>query len=426
MAHQTLKSAYDRLTDRLNKFPQGAPPSELLHSILRLLFSEKEADLVALLPIKPFSARRAAQVWKVTETEARTTLDTLAGRAVLLDYQDKDGETRYMLPPPMAGFFEFSMMRVRGDVDQKTLAELFHRYVTVEGDFSRELFATGETQLGRAFVQEKALEGEESLRVLDYERATEVIKTATHIGIAMCYCRHVRSHQGTACDAPMDICMTFNTCADALIRHGFVRQVDAVECLDLLQQAQEHNLVQFGENNQRNVSFICNCCGCCCEAMLAVQRFGLMRPVHTTNFLPEVDAERCTACGRCVNLCPVGAASLVSAHNPGNRNHKVAQIDERYCLGCGVCVRPCARAAIRLKPRKERVITPVSSVHRAVLMATERGKLQNLLFDNQAYASHHAMAAVLGAILKLPPVRRAMAQKQMNSRYLDALLSMQK
>ena len=425
MAHQHLKSAYERLNDRLNKFPQGAPPSELLHQILQLLFSEKEADLVALLPIKPFTAKRAARAWRTNETEARKTLDTLAGRAILLDYEDKDGETRYMLPPPMAGFFEFSMMRVRGDVDQKMLAELFHQYVTVEEDFGRELFATGETQLGRTFVQEKALDNGDALQVLDYERATDVIKTASHIGIAMCYCRHVRSHRGTACDAPMDICMTFNTCADSLIRHGFVRQVDTAECLDLLQQAQDHNLVQFGENNQRNVSFICNCCGCCCEAMLAVQRFGLMRPVHTTSFLPGVDPGQCTGCGKCVNLCPVGAMSLVSAHDPHNRNRKTAQVDERYCLGCGVCVRPCTRAAIKLKRRRERVITPVSSVHRALLMAVERGKLQNLLFDNQVYASHRAMAAVLGAILKLPPVKRAMARKQMNSRYVDALLARQ-
>jgi hypothetical protein len=29
----------------------------------------------------------------------------------------------------MAGFFEFSMMRVRGDVDQRRLAELFYEYL---------------------------------------------------------------------------------------------------------------------------------------------------------------------------------------------------------------------------------------------------------------------------------------------------------
>jgi hypothetical protein len=55
-------------------------------------------------------------------------------------------------------------------------------------------------------------------------------------------------------------------------------------------------------------------------------------------------------------------------------------------------------------------------------MAIERGKLQHLIWDNQASASHRALAAVFGAILRLPPVKRALASKQLQSRYLDALL----
>jgi hypothetical protein len=59
-------------------------------------------------------------------------------------------------------------------------------------------------------------------------------------------------------------------------------------------------------------------------------------------------------------------------------------------------------------------------------MAIERGKLQNLIFDNQAFASHRAMAAILGVILKLPPLKQVMASRQMKSRYLDNLLSSRK
>ena len=36
MAHQRSRSAYDRLSDRLNRFPQGAPPSDLLFNILKI------------------------------------------------------------------------------------------------------------------------------------------------------------------------------------------------------------------------------------------------------------------------------------------------------------------------------------------------------------------------------------------------------
>lgn len=422
MAHHTIKSGYSNLSDRLNRFPQGAPPSELLFSILRILFSEKEAELVSSLPIRPFTAEKASRIWKLDQINTQKALDKLAGRAILVDIE-QNGETVYVLPPPMAGFFEFSLMRVRGDIDQKVLSELFYEYMNVEEDFIRELFTQGETQLGRTFVHEPALSTQNALHVLDYERATEVIKTATHRGIGICYCRHKMEHMDRACTAPQDICMTFNNTAASLVRHGHARKVDVDECLDLLQEAYENNLVQFGENVRNKVNFICNCCGCCCEAMIAARRFAIMNPVHTTNFLPEINEAKCNGCGKCVNACPVEAMTLVSSNDPNKPKMKKARLNEDLCLGCGVCVRTCTMDGISLKTRLARVITPVDGTHRAVMMAIERGKLQNLIFDNHILWSHRAMAGVLGAILKLPPIKQILASQQIKSRYLEALIS---
>jgi len=97
-------------------------------------------------------------------------------------------------------------------------------------------------------------------------------------------------------------------------------------------------------------------------------------------------------------------------------------IDQDRCLGCGVCATGCPSSGIIMVDRPVRLITPANSAHRAVIMAIERGKLQHLIFDNQTFASHRAMAAVLGAILKLPPLKRAMASKQVKSRYLDYIM----
>jgi ferredoxin len=257
---------------------------------------------------------------------------------------------------------------------------------------------------------------------MDYERASEVIHMASHMGVGACYCRHKMQHMGKSCDAPMNICMTFSGTAQSLIKHGIARKVDAKEGMDLLDEALEHNLVQIGENVQQKVAFICNCCGCCCEAMLAAKRFAILNPIATTNFLPEVGADSCNGCGKCVTVCPVEAIGLVSAGDPHKPRRRKARLDESLCLGCGVCVRACPSGGIRLRFRKMRVITPVTTAHRAVLMAIERGQLQNLIFDNQAYWNHRAMAAILGVILKLPPIKQIMASRQMKSRYLEQLM----
>ncbi len=44
-------------------------------------------------------------------------------------------------------------------------------------------------------------------------------------------------------------------------------------------------------------------------------------------------------------------------------------------------------------------------------MALERGKLQDLVFDNRLLWSHRALAAFFGAILKLPPVKRLLGHR---------------
>jgi hypothetical protein len=61
-------------------------------------------------------------------------------------------------------------------------------------------------------------------------------------------------------------------------------------------------------------------------------------------------------------------------------------------------------------------------LRRTVLMAIERGRLQDLIFDNDARWNHRAMAAILVVIFKLPPVKRVTASRQMKSVYLEKLL----
>lgn len=419
MAHHRHGNSYSKLVERLNRSPQGAPPSETLYKILKILFSKKDAQRVALLPIKPFNASKAAGIWKTDLLSAIKILDELAGKAILVD-MEINGEIKYVLPPPMAGFIEFSLMRTRNDIDQKLLSELYFKYINIEEDFSKELFLTGDTQLGRVFVQEQVVPDKHTLNVLDYERATEVIKTASHIGISMCYCRHKKMHLNMACDAPMDICMTFNTTAASLIKHGHVRKVDKAECLDLLETAYENKLVQFGENNRNRVNFICNCCPCCCEAMVVARKFGFSRPVHTTNFIAGFDACKCNACGKCTKVCPVEAFQI---DRTIKKEHRTAKFTSDLCLGCGVCVRECPTNALSLMPREKRVITPCNSAHRTVVMAIERGKLQNLIFDNRVMWSHRMLGTLLGVILKLPGIKQAMASEQIKSRYLETVLN---
>ena len=417
MGHLTTKDAYKNLEDRINWFTQGAPASETLYKILQVLYTEKEAKWVALLPVRPFTLKRAAKIWGTTEAKAERLLDHLCEKALLVD-SDYHGERQFVMPPPMAGFIEFALMRTRGDIDQKYLSELYYQYMNVEEDFVKDLFFATETRLGRVYVQEPVLTNEKTNHILDYERATHIVEEAKYIGLGTCYCRHKMYHAGHPCeiDAPWEVCLTFDNVARSLAEHGdYARLISKEEAKEVLELSYESNLVQIGENVREHPAFICNCCGCCCEALQAARKFSPMQPVATTNYIQKVSLETCIGCGKCAKVCPILAISM---------KEKRPVIDEEICLGCGVCARNCPTKAIALERRPIQVITPVNSTHRFVLQAIEKGTLQNLVFDNQAFANHRTMAAVFGTILKLPPLKQALASKQFKSVYLDKLLSM--
>ena len=57
-----------------------------------------------------------------------------------------------------------------------------------------------------------------------------------------------------------------------------------------------------------------------------------------SDFTPEVSAEKCTACKRCVQWCPVNAIVI----GPD----RVAAVDYEVCYGCGECVASCPYGAI--------------------------------------------------------------------------------
>lgn len=430
MGHLTTRDAYKSLEERINWFTQGAPPSETLYKILQVLYTEKEAKWVAKLPVRPFTLKRAARVWGTTQAKAEKLLDHLCEKALLVDSVYK-GQRQFVMPPPMAGFIEFALMRTRGDIDQKYLSELYYQYMNVEEDFVKDLFFVTETRLGRVFVQEPVLMNEKTNHILDYERATHIVEEAKYIGLGTCYCRHKAYHAGHPCeiDAPWDVCLTFDNVARSLAEHGeYARLISKEEAMDVLERSYDSNLVQIGENVREHPAFICNCCGCCCEALQAARKFSPMQPVATTNYIPQVSLETCIGCGKCAKVCPVLAIAIEEAKETkeGTKKKKHAKIDAEICLGCGVCARNCPTKAITLEHRPVQVITPVNSTHRFVLQAIEKGTLQNLIFDNQAFANHRAMAAVFGTILKLPPLKQALASKQFQSVYLDKLLSMQK
>jgi heterodisulfide reductase subunit A len=77
----------------------------------------------------------------------------------------------------------------------------------------------------------------------------------------------------------------------------------------------------------------------------ALQVVGMLNrgQVEIEPMTAEVLAMRCVACGLCVEVCPFGAAELVTV-----RGRRQAEINPALCKGCGLCVAGCRGGAIKL------------------------------------------------------------------------------
>ena len=91
---------------------------------------------------------------------------------------------------------------------------------------------------------------------------------------------------------------------------------------------------------------------------VAVCNFGAIY-INPQTQLPEVDADKCTACGACVKACP---RLIIELRKKGPKNRRVyvscrnkdkgavaRKACSAACIGCGKCVKVCAFEAITLE-----------------------------------------------------------------------------
>lgn len=415
---------YETLRERLERFPIGAPGAETIRAILRTVYSEEDAALASQLRFRFESAGTIARRTGIPRDQLVPRLAEMADRGLVLDVT-VGGRTGYMLTPTVVGFFEFSMMRVREDIDQAGLARLFHRYVCEEDDFARQFRPGTSTTPFRTLVHEETLP-ETYSEVLDWERASWLVSQADRFAVGLCHCRHVAHHAGHDCQVfRMESCLTLGPGVDYVLRHGFAREVSREEARDILAQSRDAGMVHIADNVRQRPAFICNCCGCCCEILNGFKRFRMLGNTFSSNFEATVAADACTGCRRCEKACPVAAITMAKQDRvvQGRRRRFLSVVDQAACLGCGVCALACRDGALTMTPRARRRFTPQGTVARVLLMAIEQQKLPELLFDPDDGLTARAAGLLLSAILQLPPAKQLLAREALRSRFVDALLA---
>lgn len=351
---------YKALQELLDKDATGCPPAPEIDEILRILFTEEEARVALGLGFRPFPLETVAQKAGVEPSEAQRHLDALA-RKCLVFAKQKNGTWQYALQPVMPGLFEFPYIKGQASETLDRLAPLWNEYMKRFG----KGFGSPSMPFARVLPIQEEIQSEPG--VLPYEKVYAMIDQARVVGIGHCACRRTMQK----CDAPREACMMFDDTCDFLVERGFGRYLTKEEMKKKFREFDEHGLIHQVNNSQDKLSFICNCCRCCCELLQALTKLENPHVMSTSGFLPCLVPDSCTGCGICAEeRCPMGAIELPDG---------LPQVNETRCIGCGLCVTGCPEQALKLVRRKQPPVPAPTIRDMNMTILKEKGKLEAFL-----------------------------------------------
>ncbi len=358
---------YHALAERLSKTPEGAPINEHLMAILHRLYTESEALVGSKFPLVPMTLDKIAAITGIEATELKPILDGMSDKGLVLDIPRRDS-FYYMLTPMIVGFFEYTFMRTGDRVNLKELAELFETYFDSDGVW--EEMSGIDTKVMRNLVYESVIPVAVETEVLNYEKASEVIRQSGGGAITLCACRHEASHLGTACDAPQEVCMSLGPAAEWIVRKGLGKPASVDDLLRVLKQTEEFGLVHLCDNVMNKPTYICSCCGCCCHVLRGInEEHGFA--THPSNFIPALELDSCGGCGICAGKCQIHAITLT---NEGT-GLEIPVVNNEICIGCGVCSAACPTGALSMSRRSVLHVPPENLREKLARMAKEKGRV---------------------------------------------------
>ena len=271
--------------------------------------TDEMAEIALCLKVrKNMTTEEVAAKAKKPVEYVREQLEKLADVGVVR-VNTENGRDVWLLPVFVPGIGEM-MVANKAQVEKyPVIAEAFEQYTR-----ERTQPLAPNIPIGRGLMRVIPIKSaiENDAHAGTYEEASYYVEKYDDISVAACSCRRTRRLMGEGCGhLEEDMCMQFGKGAEYYIRTGKGRRVTKAEAYDILQRAEENGLVHEIQNleGEGETVAICNCCGCSCFG-LRVSEYYQNSDFSRSNYVSQVDQEKCVACGQCVENCPMGALQL--------------------------------------------------------------------------------------------------------------------
>jgi len=347
------EGVYIRLREFMDKLPAGYPetPTGVEIKILKKLWTPDEAELTMKLTNEPEEVSVIAKRIGADEKELAEKLEAMAQKGII--YRVRSGDKKlYQAHQFVVGVYEFQLKNL-----DKEFCELFEEYMPYIG---MNMLSVKTRQLRVVPVESAVGTGK---GVSPYNQVREMVKEQKVCSVTHCICRKEQDLLGNKCDYPSEVCLGFNDFAQFYIDNNMAREITVEECLKVLDKAEEAGLV-LQPSNTEQLEWICCCCSCCCPILKSAKPAPRPADVLQSYYQAKIDPDECTACGDCIERCPMDAIQ---------EGDNVSEVIDGRCIGCGLCVSVCPVEAISLMPKPDKEAPPIDIPDMMNKIAVERG-----------------------------------------------------
>ena len=297
---KNLKKLVAKMTDVMPRRLHIPPVKETdpeFYGLVRALDDDMVELALAMKQRKPTFPEDLVKKLGWSESKVVDTMEEMSRIGILeYNWENPSKKKQYILPLFVPGAAELLNMRGWFVKEHPEVSDMFHEMTHQPLDGITQMIPPGGAGIGMHVIPvEKAIPAEQKGASIEY-LSHWLKKYEGQIGVGICSCRRAQTVEFA------------QYCAETGKDNKNITYEEAIE---ILQKAEDNGYVHQITNidGENKIFAICNCAPGVCYALRTSQLYNTPN-MSRSCYTAHVDKESCVACGKCVEVCPAGAAKL--------------------------------------------------------------------------------------------------------------------